>query len=209
MLDGGLDVQKDSESIDAGFAFSPGKTDLQLFESWPQRTVDSQDLTGILNSWTLRIDGLTRNSITLRYSDLLSLPRHDQETDFHCVEGWSVYDVPWNGVHLSKIFELANPLPTASHITLYSVGDTYTESVPIEVALEPKTLLAYGVGGSTIPLAHGFPLRLVIPRLLAYKNAKYIYRIELTDKPIEGYWVRRGYAYDGKVPQERLREGKY
>ena len=55
----------------------------------------------------------------------------------------------------------------------------------------------------------GFPLRLVIPRLLAYKNAKYVERIELTDKPVEGFWVKLGYSYEGEVPEDRLREGKY
>jgi DMSO/TMAO reductase YedYZ molybdopterin-dependent catalytic subunit len=94
-------------------------------------------------------------------------------------------------------------------VTLYSAGDIYLESIPMEVAAEPKTMLAYGIDGSTIPLAHGFPLRLVVPRMLAYKNAKYIYRIEFTDKPLDGYWVKRGYSYEGKVPQSRLREGKY
>jgi DMSO/TMAO reductase YedYZ molybdopterin-dependent catalytic subunit len=207
--DGGLGAQKVREPTDAGFALYPGNTDTPLFEKWPERTVDSQELSNILKSWTLRVDGLTEAPRSLSFSDILSLPRQDQVTDFHCVEGWSVHDVPWNGLHFSELFKRVVPSPKATHLTLYSVGDVYLESIPIEVAAESKTILAYGIDGSTIPLAHGFPLRLVVPRMLAYKNAKYIYRIELTDKPIDGYWVKRGYPYEGKVPESRLREGKY
>jgi DMSO/TMAO reductase YedYZ molybdopterin-dependent catalytic subunit len=207
--DGGLGADKDSEPIGAEFPFYPGNADQPPLDTWPERTVDRQELESIVANWTLRVDGLTERPQTLSFSDILALERQDQITDFHCVEGWSVPDVPWNGVHLSQLFKRVIPLPTATHITLYSVGDVYLESIPIEVATESKTILAYGIDGSTIPLARGFPLRLVVPRLLAYKNAKYIYRVELTNKPIEGYWVKMGYPYDGKVPESRLRTGKY
>jgi DMSO/TMAO reductase YedYZ molybdopterin-dependent catalytic subunit len=70
-------------------------------------------------------------------------------------------------------------------------------------------MLAYGVCGATLPLDHGFPLRLVVPRLLAYKNPKYVHRVELTDHAVEGFWVQRGYSYEGEVPEERLRDGRY
>jgi DMSO/TMAO reductase YedYZ molybdopterin-dependent catalytic subunit len=208
-----LDAQKESEPRDgqseAGFPFYPGTTDQTLFDAWGERTVDPQDLTKILKEWRLVVDGMVERSQSFTFSDLLSLTRHDQVTDFHCVEGWSVYDVPWNGVHISEIFKRVKPLSKGSYLTLYSIGDLYLESIPIDVALEPKTMLAYGIDGSTIPLVHGFPLRLVVPRMLAYKNAKYLHRIEVTDKPIDGYWVQSGYPYDGNVPASRLRQGKY
>ena len=75
--------------------------------------------------------------------------------------------------------------------------------------MEPRTILAYGVAGSTLPLDHGFPLRVVVPRLLGYKNAKYVERLELADKPLIGYWVAAGYDLAGLVPQNRLRSGHY
>jgi DMSO/TMAO reductase YedYZ molybdopterin-dependent catalytic subunit len=75
--------------------------------------------------------------------------------------------------------------------------------------MESGTMLAYGVAGSTLPLDHGFPLRVVVPRLLGYKNAKYAERLELADKPLIGYWVAAGYDLSGLVPQTRLRSGHY
>jgi DMSO/TMAO reductase YedYZ molybdopterin-dependent catalytic subunit len=81
--------------------------------------------------------------------------------------------------------------------------------MPIDVAREPRTLLGLGIAGSTLPLAHGFPLRIVVPRLLSYKNAKYVERIELVDAPLLGFWSQYGYPYEGEVPADRLRPGKY
>jgi len=192
-----------------GFPFAPGSGTGEVFAGWPERTVDRQELEEILASWTLTVDGLVEEPVTLPFGDLVELARQDQVTDFHCVEGWSIWDVPWNGVHLSTLFEMVRPLPTATHVTLHTFGDRYDESVPLPVALEPRTLLAYGIAGSTIPLKHGFPLRLVVPRLWAYKSPKFVYRVELADGPVEGFWVAAGYPYDGEVPADRLREGKY
>jgi len=193
----------------SGFSFEPGELVHSVYDGWGERTVDSQDLKQILSQWKLTVDGLVEQSRVYTFSDLVALRRTDMTTDFHCVEGWSVYDVPWNGVHLSVIFGQVKPLESVTHVTFHTIGGKYNESLPLEVALESKTLLAYGISGSTLPLKHGFPLRIVVPRLLAYKNAKYIERIELEDKPVEGYWVKSGYPYDAEVPKSRLRSGKY
>ena len=188
------------------FPFEPGE---RPFENLLVRTVDPQDLARILQNWELSVDGLVENPQVFSFADLLQMSRVDQITDFHCVEGWSVLDVPWSGVHLSTLFEQAKPLPEASHVTFHCLGDIYRESLPLEEALEPRTLLAYGINCSTLPLKHGFPLRLVIPRKLGYKNAKYIYRVELDDEPVIGFWEGFGYTYEGDVAPGKLREGKY
>jgi DMSO/TMAO reductase YedYZ molybdopterin-dependent catalytic subunit len=143
------------------------------------------------------------------FADILQLERVDQITDFHCVEGWSVLDVPWSGVRLSTLLDQARPLQIATHVTFHCFGDVYEESLPVAEALEPKTLLAYGINCSTLPLQHGFPLRLVIPRKWGYKNAKYVHRIELADEPVFGLWEHLGGTYEADVRPEKLREGKY
>lgn len=191
------------------FPFQPGSTSQPIFNGWGERTVDQQNLTEILAQWRLEVNGLVKNAMVFDFADLLCLPRQDQTTDFHCVEGWSIYDVPWNGFHLSQIVRLVEPLSSASHVTIYSSKGLYMESLPMSVAIEPRTLLAYGIGGTTIPLRHGFALRFVIPRLWGYKNAKYVNRIEFADGPVNGFWERYGYTYEGEVPASRLRPGKY
>jgi DMSO/TMAO reductase YedYZ molybdopterin-dependent catalytic subunit len=188
--------------------FEPDGTQEQ-FSSWPERTVDRQDIEDVLATWSLRVDGLVEEPLTLDFAQLTALTRQDQIMDFHCVEGWSVPDVPWNGIHLSTLFEIVRPLASATHVTFHTMGDRYNESLPLSVALEPHTILGYGVDGSTLPLSHGFPVRLVVPRLFAYKSAKYVTRIELDDKAVDGFWVAYGYPYLGEVPESRLRPGKY
>ena len=189
-----------------GFDFEPGHCDTL---AWSERTVDPQRLEDILAGWQLSIGGLVDNEITLSFEELVNLPSYNPVVDFHCVEGWSVYDVPWNGVHLSQLFNQAGVQPAATYVNFLTLGQEYNESLPLDVALKANTILAYGVGGSSLPLRHGFPARIVIPRLFGYKSAKFVERIELSDSPIEGFWVERGYPYDGEVQPGRLREGKY
>ncbi len=192
------------------YPFAPGAGGGGIFDGWGERTVDPQDLAAILASWRLRVDGLVEQPRSLGFAELVAdLPRQDQLTDFHCVEGWSVYDVPWTGVRLSDLLATVKPLASASHVTFHTIGGKYNESLPLAVAREPRSLLGYGVAGATLPLPHGFPLRVVVPRLLGYKNAKYVERLELSDRPSHGFWVAAGYPYDGEVPPSRLREGKY
>lgn len=192
-----------------GYKFEPGSFNHKVYKDWWERTIDPQDPKKIIATWKLKVDGMVESSKIFTFADLIGLPRTDMLVDFHCVEGWSIYDVPWNGFHISELIKQVKPSKKATHITFHTIDGKYNESLPLKVALEPKTLLTYGIGGSTIPLKHGFPLRLVIPRLLGYKNAKYVDRIEFTDKPVNGFWVGYGYPYDGEVPKGRLRPGKY
>ncbi|MBI5480879.1 MAG: molybdopterin-dependent oxidoreductase [Deltaproteobacteria bacterium] len=179
----------------AGPPFAPGTLDPPL-PGWYVETVDPPDLQAVLQSWRLAVDGLCVAPQSFTFADLVCLSRQEQVTDFHCVEGWSVYDVPWSGVHLQRLFDLVQPTAAATHVTFHTLGDRYHESLPLGVALEPRTILGSAVGGSPLPLEHGFPLRVLVPRLLGYKNAKYV---ERTDAPVQGFWVKLGYSYDGEV----------
>ena len=203
-LDGLAELPASSE-----FPFQPSDGQGELFTDWKSNTVDTQNLADILSTWSLAIGGMVAKPLVLAFADLLALERQDQVTDFHCVEGWSVDDVPWNGVPLSRLLDLAGADSAATNLTFHSFGEQYLESLSMPVAREARTLLGYGIGGSTLPLAHGFPVRLVVPRLLGYKNAKCVSRIEVTDHPETGYWESYGYPYEGEVPTSRLRPGKY
>jgi DMSO/TMAO reductase YedYZ molybdopterin-dependent catalytic subunit len=199
----------DALTDSVAFGFAPGPALAPPLDRWGERTVDAQDLASIVRTWQLTVDGMVGSRRVLTFQELTALPRQTQVTDFHCVEGWSVEDVPWGGVALSTLLDLVTPTPQATHVTIHTVGGRYNDSLPLAVAREPRTLLAYGIAGSTLPLKHGFPARVVVPRLLGYKNAKFVERLELTDHPVNGYWVAAGYPYAGEVPEGRLRPGKY
>ncbi|MFH1809533.1 MAG: molybdopterin-dependent oxidoreductase [Pseudomonadota bacterium] len=210
LLDGApRDASGVEESGPSVLDFAPGDGTHPIFEHWGERTVDRQDLASILASWQLTVHGLVESPLQLSFADLLQRPRLDTLVDFHCVEGWSILDVPWNGVHLSTLLDEVRPYSSATHVTFHTIDGRYNESLPLEIALEPRTLLAFGVGGSTLPLSHGFPLRAVVPRLWAYKSAKYVNRIEFTNQAVQGYWVHAGYPYLGEVPADRLRQDRF
>jgi hypothetical protein len=206
---GDSDPLQDPDCPEGSYEFAPPAQEPAIYDDWNVRTVDPQELDGILAGWELAVDGLVDHPRSFGFQELIEMARQDQVMDFHCVEGWSVLDVPWNGVHLQTLLDRVGRQAGATHVTFHTIDSVYNESLPLEVALEPHTLLAYGVCGATLPLSHGFPLRLVVPRLLAYKSAKYIHRIELTDHAIQGFWVQRGYSYEAEVPEDRLREGRY
>jgi len=222
--DGPADAASDADLTDAAVdrtsladgACAPGgipeparSSSNDIFANWNVRTVDEQDLVDLLTHWQLTIDGLVATPRTFRFCDLLQLGLKGQITDFHCVEGWSVYDVPWDGVRLADLLDLVQPLAPATHVSVGCRGGVYTESLPLAVANEPKTLLALGVAGHTLPVSHGFPARLVVPRLLGYKNPKYVETLTLADHELVGFWPKYGYPVSGEVPPERLRPGKY
>ena len=203
------DTLVDPDCPQGSFDFTPSDADTELWDEFVVFTADPQDLDALLADWVLTIDGMVDRPMSFTFQELVAMARLDQVMDFHCVTGWSVQDVTWNGVHMQTLLDAVGVRSTATHITFHTVNSIYNESLPLEVALEPHTMLAYGVCGATLPLDHGFPLRLVIPRLLGYKNAKYVQRLELTDAPIQAYWEQRGYGYDAEVPPARLREGRY
>ena len=180
-----------------------------VFDVWSVRTVDEQVLADLIANWRLRVEGLVERPTTFTFCDLLALGLVQQVTDFHCVEGWSVYDVPWDGVPLSVLLDAVGPLPGATHLTIGCRKGIYSESLAIDVAREPRSLLGLGVDGRTLPLPHGFPARVVVPRLFGYKNAKHVESITLTDQAHVGFWPKYGYSVAGEVPPDRLREGKY
>ncbi len=197
---------------------------------FPVRTVEIEDFgfdaatgsvtraAGPAEPYVLAVDGLVARPQRLSYADLLALPRHEQVSDFHCVEGWSVGDLAWGGLRLESLASLAGPLPEARYVVFHSLGrtrsrpeglDHYVECLPLADLLDPDLayLLALTLGGAPLPLSHGAPLRLVCPFDLAYKGAKFVARLEFAAAPVEGWWTRANGIYETVAPVEpgRLR----
>ena len=155
-------------------------------------------------TYMLTVDGLVDQPIALRWEQVLALPTARQVSDFHCVEGWGVSDVPWEGVRLSEIARLVRPRSTVTHVNFYSMGDTYTESLALAQSSVDDLVLAFNLEGKPLPQEHGAPLRVIMPRMFGYKGAKWLNRIEFTDRPVEGYWERRGWATDAWITARGL-----
>jgi DMSO/TMAO reductase YedYZ molybdopterin-dependent catalytic subunit len=153
-----------------------------------------------LRAWRLKVEGLVEKPLTLRFDEIQALPRKIQARNFICVEGWGLDDQRWEGVHLKEIFSKVKISPKAKFVSFYATGGQYDDSLSIQEALEPDTMLAYRVNEKDLSPENGFPLRLVIPRMYAYKSVKWVERIVFTEKQEKGYWEKFGYPSDGSIP---------
>ena len=153
-----------------------------------------------LRTWRLKIDGLIEEPLNLRFDEIRALPTKVQTKRFICVEGWGLDGQKWEGTHLKEIFSRVKISPKAKFVSFYASGGQYHDSLSIQEALEPETMLAYRVNGKDLSPENGFPLRLVVPRMYAYKSVKWVERIVFTEKQEKGYWEKSGYPVDGSIP---------
>ncbi len=153
-----------------------------------------------LKVWRLKVEGLVEKPISLSLDEIQKLPKKVQVKNFICVEGWGLDDQKWEGVHLQEIFSKVKVKPNAKYATFHATGGKYADSLSIQEAVEPDTMLAYKLNGKDLAPENGFPLRLVIPRMYAYKGVKWVERIVFTEKQETGYWEKFGYPVDGSIP---------
>lgn len=146
-----------------------------------------------IERWEFVIDGLVRNKLRFSFDELLRLPSVEVKADFHCVTGWSKFDLLWKGIPFKVIYSLAEPLPEARYAIIYGEND-YSTNLSLDVAMNDDVLFAYEYDGKPLTPEHGYPLRLVVPKLYAYKSAKWVNRVEFTDKDKPGFWEVRGYS---------------
>ena len=168
-------------------------------KEFPIRSIeDTQHVD--LKTWRLKIEGLVEKPLTLRFAEIQALPKKIQTKNFICVEGWGLDDQKWEGVHLKEIFSKLKISPKAKFITFHATGGKYKDSLSIQEALESETMLAYRLNGKELLSENGFPLRLIIPRMYAYKGVKWVERIVFTEEQETGYWEKFGYPADGSIP---------
>jgi DMSO/TMAO reductase YedYZ molybdopterin-dependent catalytic subunit len=164
---------------------------------------------GNFANWRLRVGGLVAKPLEFSLADLRILPQRIQITRHDCVEGWSAIG-KWQGVPLSIVLARAALLPVARFAvfhcadilehTLDGTGQYY-ESIDLIDAFHPQTILAHSLNDAPLSVGHGAPLRLRVERQLGYKHAKYLMRIELTDRldgfgrGKGGFWADRGYEW--------------
>jgi DMSO/TMAO reductase YedYZ molybdopterin-dependent catalytic subunit len=130
--------------------------------------------------WRVTIDGLVARPVSLSLADLRAQPAGSQITQLICEEGWS-FIAEWTGVPLAALLQQAGLLPKARFVVYASAQKPWANSIDLPEALHPQTLLTYGMNGRDLPVDHGGPLRLRVPRQLGYKSVKFINRITVTD----------------------------
>jgi DMSO/TMAO reductase YedYZ molybdopterin-dependent catalytic subunit len=153
--------------------------------------------------WHLEVDGLVQNRAAWRLQDLVGLPAREQQTTLMCIsnglDAGLMSNAVWKGISLRDLLDRAGVLSGAARVRLQAV-DNYTDTIPLEKAMAPTTLLAYEMNGSPLPHRHGYPLRVVVPGYFGEKNVKWLTRIEVTDANAKGFYQKQGWGPDFIVP---------
>ena len=166
--------------------------------------------------WTVTIEGLVKKPMTLDIDALLKLaPMEERIYRMRCVEGWSMV-IPWDGYSLSKLLNQVQPLGSAKYVEFITLADRkqmpglksqiidwpYREGLRLDEAMNPLTLLTFGLYGETLPKQNGAPVRIVVPWKYGFKSAKSIVKIRLTEEMPKTSWSQfdaREYGFYSNV----------
>jgi DMSO/TMAO reductase YedYZ molybdopterin-dependent catalytic subunit len=150
-----------------------------------------------LVAWRFRVTGLVRSPLELNWDDFRALPRRKVFADFHCVTQWSRLGNLWEGVFVRDLLEQAGVLPEARFAIVHGYDSGWTTNLPLADLLQDDVLLADTHDGEPLSADHGGPVRLMVPRLYAWKSAKWARAIELVAEDRPGYWEQGGYHMRG------------
>ncbi len=157
-----------------------------------------------LDRWTFRIDGLVDHPATRTWAEFAALPRSRVFADMHCVTRWSLLDNTWEGVRVRDLIAGVGLHPDASFAVVHGL-DGYTTNLPLADLLGDDCLIALGRNGQPLTPEHGWPARVIVPRLYAWKGAKWANRIEILAIDRPGFWEVNGYHNHGDPwAQERF-----
>jgi DMSO/TMAO reductase YedYZ molybdopterin-dependent catalytic subunit len=149
-------------------------------------------------SWRLPITGLVDNPLMLSLDDLRNnFPAHSQYVTLSCISGrvgtTLISTTQWTGASVQDLLAAVKVRPEAKYLRITS-GDGYYETVPLDlINADKRIMFCYAWDGNTLPVDHGFPLRIWIPDRFGMKQPKWITGVEITDQDQKGYWVERGW----------------
>jgi DMSO/TMAO reductase YedYZ molybdopterin-dependent catalytic subunit len=160
------------------------------------------------STWQLRIHGMVQREVTITFAELLRRPLIEAYVTLTCVSdpvgGPYVGNAKWLGAHLADLIRQARPRAGASQLLCTSV-DGFTSGTPLQVVLDGRdALLAVAMNDTALPVAHGFPARMVIPGLYGYVSAtKWVTDIEVTTfADATAYWATRGWSQQAPIKTE-------
>lgn len=162
-----------------------------------------------LEDWRLGISGLVERPVEFTWEEFNGLPRVKVFADFHCVTRWSRLGNVWEGVSVRHLLELAGGAkPEARFVVAHGYDGGWTTNLPLEEFLAEDALVATHHDGEPLTVEHGAPARLIVPRLYAWKSAKWLGELELLPKDKAGFWERNGYHMHGDPwTEERFGHG--
>ncbi len=142
--------------------------------------------------WDFRIWGLVETPLCLTWREFDLLPRIKSASDFHCVTRWSRFNNAWSGVAFREVIKLVQLRPEAKYVLVHA-EQGYTANVPLADLDREDVLFATHHDGQPLTADHGYPLRLIVPHLYAWKSVKWVRGLEFFDHDLAGFWEQNGY----------------
>lgn len=180
------------------FAGLTGITTTKDFYVISKNGVDDPDVK--VAGWRLQVGGA--RPYALSYDELRALPHTELPQTLACISnvvgGPLISTAIWRGVPLRDLIERAGP-PAATRELRFSCADGYTESLPLDVAGDPRTIVAYLMNGEPLTKEHGFPARVITIGRYGVKNPKWLTGIVPVAQPYNGFWQQRGWSKDAIV----------
>ena len=144
-------------------------------------------------TWRLTVDGLVDHELSFSLEEFRKLPRSKVFADFHCVTAWSRLGNLWEGVLVRDLLKLLQPTSGAGFVVIAGADNNWTTNLPLEHFLADDVILTDTHDGVPLDADHGGPVRLIVPRLFAWKSAKWINRITFVEHNQPGFWEQAGY----------------
>lgn len=160
-----------------------------------------------LSDWKLSIIYKNEELGQINWDTLKNLPSTEITRDIHCVTRWTKFDMKWEGVKISTLFnELGIKAPT--NWTMIGSFTGYTTNLPLEDLLIDNTIISYLYEDEKITPEHGGPIRLIVPHLYFWKSAKWVDKITFIDDDKPGFWENYGYHMYGDPWKEQRYSGQ-
>lgn len=162
---------------------NPADPEKSLY-SEEQGPVYERHLLSNFEDWRITVEGSVLRPGSFSLAELRRMPARTQITRHVCEEGWSAI-AQWTGVPLYEVLARVGVKPSARYVQ-YKAYDDWHDCIDMYDALHPQTILAYGMNGRDLPVAHGAPVRLRVERQLGYKSMKFLRSIVVLDEFDDG-----------------------
>ena len=152
--------------------------------------------------WDFRVYGLVEAPVRWTWKEFNELPKTELVSDFHCVTRWSRFDNRWRGVAFREVLRRVKLKLAANHVMLHA-EQGFTANVPLADLDRDEVLFATHHDAEPLSADHGYPLRLIVPHLYAWKSVKWVRGIELLDHDAPGFREQNGYPMYGDPWKEQ------
>jgi DMSO/TMAO reductase YedYZ molybdopterin-dependent catalytic subunit len=158
------------------------------------------------SSWDFKIWGQVKEPKRFTWAEFSALPTIKQVSDMHCVTRWSKLNSHFEGIPIAAVMKHVELLPEAQYVLVHADPD-YSTNLPVEELLADDVMFVLKYEGQPLTPEHGFPVRLLVPKLYLWKSAKWVRGLEFLAADQPGFWEQYGYHNHGD-PWREERFGK-